>query len=1306
MLPLDVNLFYCTMVYARFLIWALLFYVPALIHGNERGLVQFDSEVNDNSVYQKNEGQIVDHHQKLCPDILYKVAAVGADFYVRNNGVSYVQYKVESNAKALFEPRGVYETEDAIETLIGHRVDINLVGANLSKEIIEEGESKTSSHYYLGHCPDGIIGVKSYEKVLLKNIYPGIDWVHYSKSGHLEYDFIVQPGADPSQIKMKINGADNWKITPKGDLKIKTSLGEIIERAPVVFQDGKELNASYKIDGEYLSFEIEKYNPAIELRIDPVRVWATYLGGSLHDFGDGGITANQNGEVYVVGKTSSTNFPVSVGAFQTTMAGAGDVSIGKFDSNGGLVWATYYGGSIGDNGGKGGITIDPNGDIIVHGFTLSNNFPITIGAFSGGIDAFLIKFNPNGIRQWATCYGGAGGDLGVGGVVTDANGNIYVHGLTWSTNFPVSAGAFQGAFAGNQDVYLAKFSGAGNMLWGTYYGGSDFEVGVGGLTIDPSGNLFLFGNTRSTNLPISTGAYQTTLGGATDNFLAKFSTNGNFLMGTYLGGNSDEYTYGSGITTDQLGNVYVHGQTKSWNFPVTTGAFQPSLVGLKETYISKFTGAGGLIWSTYFGGLLDDYPGGIVIDQKNNIYIHGNTSSASFSLFPVTSDAFQLNNAGSKDAYIAQFSGNGNRKWCSFYGGTGIEEALGGIAQDNKGGVYIHGKTNSFNFPISTGAYQNQFKGVYDSYVVKFNFREIEHTGKCEGDSIFFSLSDTNNITSVLWNFDDPSSGALNMSTALSPFHIYNSAGQFITQCLVTGTTGIVDTLYDTVNIISFPQINWGADTLICTGDSLKLSVDTSFTYQWSTGDTSSFINVTTAGSYSVTITGECGVTADTINVSLLTIPVVDLGPDTILCAGDSLWLKDASLLSTYLWSTGSASDSILVMSQDTYFLSVTNSCGQAYDSIKVYYDINPITNLGPDSVYCITTLQLLDATFSRASYLWNTGDTSGSITVDTSGVYSVNVVNLCGHDGDTVSIKYVKPIQLDLGNDTSLCKGDSLILKPKEYTTNWEWGNGSKDSALVVTQAGTYTIQASNLCGVFTDQILVTEKIKPTITSVADTFLCKGGYVPVSVEQNNADRITWSDSNVNHFNRTFSKEGEYTYVLENECGTSSDSFTITLDSALLFSLGKDTMLCGGSVVKEFHLPNHQFEWNDGFKGAYRELVQRGIYTLTITTPGGCKSSDNIEVKNCLELFIPNAFTPNNDGINDQFEVKGIGVDKFAIRIFDRWGNQVYESFEITESWDGTSEGKPAMIGVYSYKIWYGQGRESKVALGAITLIR
>jgi hypothetical protein len=389
-------------------------------------------------------------------------------------------------------------------------------------------------------------------------------------------------------------------------------------------------------------------------------VYSTYLGGNSFD-GGYSIAVDASGNAYVTGWTSSTNFPTTPGAFQTTYGGGdfnGDAFVTKLNPTGSaLVYSTYLGGNSNDVGHD--IAVDASGNAYIAGFTSSTNFPTTLGAFQttygGGIvNAFVTKLNPTGSALAYSTYLGTSENYGYG-IAVDASGNAYVAGLTSSTNFPTTLGTFQTTNGGGRDAFVTKLNPAGSALvYSTYLGGSlqDYGYNIG---VDASGNAYVAGSTSSTNFPTTPGAFQTTDGGGNDAYVTKLNPTGSALVySTYLGGNS--YDDGTGIGVDASGNAYVAGSTSSTNFPTTPGTFQTTYGGGSyDVYVAKLNPAGSaLTYSTYLGGNSQDINSGIVLDASSNVYVTGSTSSSNF---PTTSGAYQTTfGGGYGDVFVAKFT--------------------------------------------------------------------------------------------------------------------------------------------------------------------------------------------------------------------------------------------------------------------------------------------------------------------------------------------------------------------------------------------------------------------------------------------------------------------------------------------------------------------------------------------------------------------------------------------------------------------------------------------------------------------------
>ena len=420
---------------------------------------------------------------------------------------------------------------------------------------------------------------------------------------------------------------------------------------------------------------------AFVTKLDPTGstlIYSTYLGGSSNEYGNG-ITVDSAGDAYIVGQTFSSDFPATPGAFQTSCGGicsGGDAFVAELDPTGStLLYSTYLGGSGADQGN--GIVLDSSNNAYVTGYTMSTSFPVTAGAFqttctcSRSSDAFVSELNSTGSALiFSTYMGGNGADLGYA-IALDVSNNPYVTGYTSSTNFPTSPGAFQTTLGANRAAFVAALSSTGSaLLYSTYLGGTSTlttpcEACATSIAVDSLGDAYVSGLTAETNFPVTPGAFQTALKSSTNGhnaFITELNPTGTGLVfSTYLGGAGD--TGSTGIAIDPSGNVWLKGNTKASNFPVTPGSFQTTFAGNFDAWVAELNPTGtGLLYSTYLGGSGDEFGGAthpLAIDSQNppNVYVTGYTDSSNF---PASSGAFQTALAGSDDGFVAWFAPSPN----------------------------------------------------------------------------------------------------------------------------------------------------------------------------------------------------------------------------------------------------------------------------------------------------------------------------------------------------------------------------------------------------------------------------------------------------------------------------------------------------------------------------------------------------------------------------------------------------------------------------------------------------------------------
>jgi hypothetical protein len=387
-----------------------------------------------------------------------------------------------------------------------------------------------------------------------------------------------------------------------------------------------------------------------------------------------------------------------------------------------ISYSSYLGGN-GDDGGF-GIAVDGFGNMYVSGYTFSTNFPTSAGAMQTTLhgpsrDAFVTKLSPTTGLVYSSYLGGSDPDPIFGEAATaiavDAQGNAYVTGYTYSTNFPTTAGALQATFGGVRDAFIAEVNSAGSgLVYSTYWGGAGNEAG-NSIAVDAAGNAYVTGFTASLNFPTTPGAVQTTFAGVNDAFVTVVSPAGAGLVySSYLGGVSSDA--GNGIAVDGAGNAYVTGSTGSTDFPTTPGAVQSTLGGGAEAFITALNAAGsGLLYSTYLGSSGSDVGNKVAVDASGNAYVAGNTNSTTF---PTTANAFQAIFAGgTTDAFIAALNPTGSGLVYSTYlGGAGTDQG-NGIAVDAAGNAYVVGSTGSTNFPTTPGLIPGDSSGGNDAFV-------------------------------------------------------------------------------------------------------------------------------------------------------------------------------------------------------------------------------------------------------------------------------------------------------------------------------------------------------------------------------------------------------------------------------------------------------------------------------------------------------------------------------------------------------------------------------------------------------------
>lgn len=581
----------------------------------------------------------------------------------------------------------------------------------------------------------------------------------------------------------------------------------------------------------------------------------------------------------------------------------------------------------------------------------------------------------------------------------------------------------------------------------------------------------------------------------------------------------------------------------------------------------------------------------------------------------------------------------------------------------------------------------------------------------CNGDTYLLSPS----FTAVdAWQWHDMS---------VDPQYLINAPGEVY--AVVTNQCGVSSDTLQVLPLDDFPAFYLGADTSLCEGDAIVLNININdVNISWQDGSTGNSFTADDAGIYFASVSNSCGTNTDTIQIDFLpSTPTLHLGPDQPLCTGEVIILSPAINGVDYLWSDGSVNNSFTATTPGEYSLTISNDCGSSTDTILIYADNSgPQIDLGADILACEGDVVTVSAGIGGVTYLWNDGSAGPQLIITNSGTYSLTVSNACGSDADTVvvDIQGLLP-NPDLGPDTSLCDGNTLLLiVTADAFTNNLWQDLSQGNSFLVQQSGSYSVQQSNHCGSNADTIIVTYADAPMPFDIGrDTLICKGESFVITVPQTGFD-ISWQDLSTGN-TMTINAAQLYSLTLSNECGSQSDQFVVDIDdNTPLFDFDKPVQMCPGDFIELDASQSFaaSYQWNNGVTTSSVIITDPGLYTVSVITD--CVSVfEEVEVvvsPDCVvldDLYIPNIFSPNRDGFNDVFSVfpgPELQIEDLVCSVYDRWGNLVFFTKQYPFEWNGTFEGKPLNPGVYVYKIEYramaGSKTRDEIFRGDLTLIR
>ncbi len=1094
-----------------------------------------------------------------------------------------------------------------------HAFRMTFVGSSKAADVSGKQVTADYCNFFIGQDKNKWAGnVKNYKEVNYQNIYDGIELQILGLQNSLKYNFIAAPHADTKDIKLFYEGLESIEIQ-NGALLLKTSLNEISEQKPFAYQWilGKqvEVPCEFVLKNTTVSFRFPHgYDKNKELIIDPILVFAASSGSTADNFGMT-ATYDAQGCLYAGGTCFSQGYPVTLGAFDETyngisQSGRTDVIITKYDPSGTFMqYSTYLGGSVSTEI-VSSLIVNSQNELMLFGATGSSDFPVTAGAYD-------VTFN--------------GGSL----LSFPMNGTEYDNGT---------------------DLYVSRFNSTGtSLLASTFVGGSQND-GVnnsstlaynygdyyrGEIQVDNSGNCYIASYTYSSDFPTTAGCAQPNAGGGLDGVVFKMNAGLSALTwSTYLGGSADDGCYA--LTLDNLQNVYTTGGTSSSNFPATAGTLSTVYNGgSTDGFVTKIKNNGSAVLkSTFVGTNAYDQSFLIQFDNDFDLYIIGQTEG----VMPVSAGVYS--NPNSKQFIWKMDSTLSTPLFKTIFGnGSGqVNISPSAFLVDGCGNIYVCGWGGNIltgipttNMPITANALQSSTDGfnfylfvlspdaaslLYATYFGGAQSREHVDGGTSRFDKkgIVYQA-----VCSGCGGYDDfPVTPGAWPNTGSNVNHAYNcNEGVFKFDFQASGVSA---------ELVAVPN-----DT-ICTGTSVNFNNTSTnaFNYIWNFGDGSSNSTIVSpshvysaAGNFDVkliAIDSSGCILSDTADLSVVVLPPpsVNLGSDIVLCQSPNISLDAGASGSSYLWSTGATAQTITAAAAGTYWVSKSNGICSDNDTIIIQQFAVP--KLGADTALCAGQNLTLTAPPSALSYQWSTGAVSQTITVASAGHYWVSVNWGTCQTKDTVIVSYTSYPIVNLPPSIHICPGDSIQLNPGNNPgASYLWSTGSTAQTLLVFSGGTYTVKVSNQqCSIWDTTIAVV---------VASTTL---------------------EHNVT-----------------------------------LCNVEKYTLDAGPAVLS--------YLWSTGETTRKIDVTAAGKYWIVMNTVL-CTLIDTIIVQGSFAsgvLWVPNSFTPNGDLLNDVFTVKGIDITYFQMMIFNRWGELVFETKQMDQGWNGTYKGKAPEQDIYVWKVKY-----------------
>lgn len=1221
-------------------------------------------------------GLLIENRGQWPADVIASAEIEQGRFFLNETAIRYHFFDLSSLHHAHHEE---VVKHLAVEHVEGHVFDMKLVGAQRAHQVEKNGPSVSKYNYFLGNDKSKwASNCSSFERILQSNVYPGIDWDFKRVNGSWKHEFVVRPGANPNLILMQYDGASSLSIED-GVLKVETSVGELWEQKPFVYQtiNGRQLEvrAEFVLKGNTVCISLlDAYDPKYAITIDPELIFASYSGSFSNNFGFT-ATFDSEGNLYSGSSAFGNQYPTTIGAYQTTWAGGNgtigsgtDIALSKYDASGTFLhWSSYLGGSNDEL--PHSLICNEFDELILYGTTSSPNFPTTSTAYDNsynggsafapqgvgasyvnGSDIVVVHFNSSGSALIGSTFIGGSGNDGVntasnlkfnyadefrGEIDLDSAGNIVIASATYSTDFP-TVNAVQNTLNGAQDACLFKLSpDCTSLLWSTFLGGANNDSGYS-AAFDAEGNMYFAGGTNSSDFPTTFNALHASyLGGSADGWIARFTPSGNFLSNsTYYGSGAYDQLYFVDLDSDN--NVYVYGQTlASGSTLVVNAAWSQPNSGMLVSKLNNTLSA--LEWSTVFGtgsGKVNLSPGAFLVDVCNNIYLSGwggavntssNTNTDNTIGMLVTSDAHQSTTDGSDFYLLVLEADASNVVYASFFGGNlSPEHVDGGTSRfDRKGVIYqsvcagCQDNDDFPTFPTNVVSTVNNSSGCNNG-VFKFDF-ELPITTADFAVPPTSCVAQTIQITSNSVNAETLQWLASDGYSQTGPVfnHAFSEAGEYNIQLIAThpGTCNGADTLERSISILE-PEIA-----------SLQMA------------------NVC---SYATQILGP-----------------EEVDPQAIYNWTPSDFLDNADVANP-TFTPGNATNYVLTIAR-----------GICTDTLFQTVEVTPLSLTTPaDTVLCDEGMLDLNAqvTPGAASIFWsddalftniindNPADASISVDVAFPQTFYVRVENGACVLQDEVNVNF-QSFLTEIEGDFTTCVNDTVSLTivnaNAELQYNWSPTN------LVISGQSTSMVNVR----------------------VPETTLF------------------------------------YVQSLRADGCEALDSVLVTVSELSLISaqaLATPNLVVEGQTVQLSSQPaGYSYLWspsislnNSTLQNPVATPLETTTYSVTITD-GECSANASVRVRvedfvcGTPSIYIPNAFTPNADGKNELLKVRGNNITGIYFALYDRWGEKVFETTSLEHGWDGKFKGKDCDPAVYVYYLEIDcAGGASFIDKGNITLIR